>query len=701
MWLLCALALADEGMWLPEQVPPMSEDLAVMGLRIPAGELAKPQGDLLGSVVSLGHCTASFVSESGLILTAAHCVSGYLQQATLADEDLFRDGYLAAYAGAEASAGPGAHLYVTERIEDVTDDVLAGVKKRTGDLERHQLIEANTKALIAACEERPDRRCEVASFYEGLTWRLIVKRELKDVRLVYVPPEDVWFYGGDEDNWMWPRHTGDVALLRAFVAPDGSSAAYDPANVPFEPETWLEIEPTGVREGDFVWMAGYPQTTFRHRTAREIEHAAEVRYPSAAGLFTELIDLLSAHATDAESTRRLSNFIFSTANARKNYRGILWNFKRSGVVEEKRREAVLFRSWVAEDPQREKRWGADIDELDDHLERRLSTSERDRLVSLTNWFPQQLRVARTAYRRALETEKPDAERQSGYQDRDHDALMAKVARVDRTFHAASDLDVTRLVLQRAVAEPVAPLSDWVAQAGGVDAAIEALAADQAVATADGRAALMAMDAAALEASDSAWVQLAVAIEQHQDARKGYDDTYAGTLARLRPSYMEAYLEWKGSEGVYPDANGTLRVSFGHVLGYRPADTVEYHPVSTLGGVLDKAGDAPYSVSEEFELRALGAWQTRWADPLLNDVPVDFMTTLDNTGGSSGSPTLNAQGKLVGVVFDRNYQGMAADWLFDAEQTRSIHVDIRYALWLLSGPIEAVWILDELGMNESG
>ena len=698
MWLLCAFALADEGLWLPEQIPPMSGELARMGLRIPAAEVADPQGDLLGSVVSLGHCTASFVSESGLILTAGHCVSGYLQQAELADDDFRRDGYIAAYGGAEASAGPGAHLYVTERIEDVTDQVLEGVKKRTSDVERHQLIEANKKALIAACEERPDRRCGVASFYEGLTWRLISKRELKDVRLVYVPPEDVWFFGGDEDNWMWPRHTGDIALLRAFVAPDGSSAPFAPENVPYTPETWLQIEPTGVRDGDFVWMAGYPQTTYRHRTAREIEHAATVRYPNGAALFNDLIEIFTEHSQDPDAAKRLGNFIFSTANARKLYRGILWNFERSGIVDAKRREDILFRGWVAADKAREKEWGAAIDELDDHLERRLAQSEAERLIGMTNWFPQQLRVARLAYRRAVEADKPDLERESGYQERDQEALAARVQRVDRTFHAPSDLDVARLVLTRAAEDGVSPLSDWIAERGGIDAAVEALAADQSLQSPEGRVALLGQDAAALESSESAWMDLAVRIEQSEDARSGYDDAYEGALARLRPQYMEAYLAWKGSDGVYPDANGTLRVSFGHVLGYRPSDAVEYHPVTSLAGVLSKSGDAPYRVSEDFEERAMGAWETQWSDPLLNDVPVDFLTTLDNIGGSSGSPTLNAQGELVGVAFDRNYQGMAADWLHDQDQTRSIHVDIRYGLWLLSGPTEAVWILEELGVQ---
>jgi len=699
MWLLCALAQADEGLWLPEQIPSMSRQLASMGLRIPAAEVADPQGDLLGSVVSLGHCTASFVSETGLILTAGHCVSGYVQQAELADDDFRRDGYIAAYGGAEASAGPGAHLYVTERIEDVTDQVLEGVKKRTTDLERHQLIEANTKALIAACEERPDIRCEVASMYDGLTWRLISKRELKDVRLVYVPPEDVWFFGGDEDNWTWPRHTGDIALLRAFVAPDGTSAPYAADNVPYRPETWLEIEPTGVRDGDFVWMAGYPQSTFRHKTAREIEHAATVRYPNGASLFGELIDIFTEHAQDPDAAKRLGNFIFSTANARKSYEGILWNFERSGIVDAKRREYILFRGWVAADKEREKRWGSDIDELDDHLERRLAQSESERLIGMTNWFPQQLRVARLAYRRAVEADKPDLERKSGFQDRDEEELSAKVRRLDRTFHAASDLDVTRLVLERAAESGVAPISDWLAGQGGIEGALSALSADDTLSSSEGRMGLLGKDASALEGMDSAWMDLAVRIEKAQDLRSGYDDAYAGALARLRPRYMEAYLEWKGSDGVYPDANGTLRVSFGHVLGYRPDDAIEYHPVTSLAGVLAKSGDAPYRVSEDFEERAMGAWETQWSDPLLNDVPVDYLTTLDNIGGSSGSPTLNAQGKLVGVAFDRNYQGMAADWGHDEDQTRSIHVDIRYGLWLLSGPTEAVWILDELGIRE--
>ena len=334
---LLSTAFAEEGMWLPEQIPGMATVLKDRGLLLDAARLADPMGDPLGAVVSLGNCTASFLSAEGLLGTNGHCVASYLEYASDKDHAYGHEGYIAADRTKELWAGPSARIWVTEKIEDVTPKVTAKFKKKMQDADRQNAIESATKELVAACEKAPNRRCMVAPFYDGREYRLITRLEIKDVRVAYVPPESVYAFGGDEDNWMWPRQCGDFALLRAYVAPDGSPAAHSDANVPYKPPRHLTVQAAGARPGDFVMIAGYPGTTYRYRTAFEAEQAVRVRYPEGITLLNALITTAKSQARkDAEAASRLQQTIFYSMNARKSYEGMLDNFLASDIVARKR-----------------------------------------------------------------------------------------------------------------------------------------------------------------------------------------------------------------------------------------------------------------------------------------------------------------------------------------------------------------------------
>ena len=277
--LVAAPTLADEGMWLPEQLPDLADVLRARGLELDPARLGDLDAAPLNAVISLGGCSASFVSPEGLVITNHHCAVGALQHNSTAERNLFDDGFYAETLADEVSTGPGSRVYVTVGMTDVTDDVLDAIPAAANDMQRYEAIDTVRKELVAECEATPGYRCEVVSFYAGASYRLIRRLEIQDVRLVYAPAGGIGFFGGDEDNWMWPRHTGDWTFLRAYVAPDGSGAPYAPENVPYRPASHLEIRTTDLDPGDFVMVAGYPGGTYRFRTGSEMAWARDELYP--------------------------------------------------------------------------------------------------------------------------------------------------------------------------------------------------------------------------------------------------------------------------------------------------------------------------------------------------------------------------------------------------------------------------------------
>jgi hypothetical protein len=401
----------------------------------------------------------------------------------------------------------------------------------------------------------------------------------------------------------------------------------------------------------------------------------------------------------------MATLSFSLRNARKNYEGMLDNFARGSLSAHRAREEAALEAWIAGKKKRTKTFGPMVTELRTLIAGELDHYRRDRLVRLGSYLPQVLASTRTAYRLAVEREKPDADRRAGFQDRDVEGLGHQFQAIQRTMYAPTERAMLGTVLQHMAALPegerAEPFDAFVEQAGGIDAALDTLFNAKVLTGLKARMALLEADRADLEASNNPWIRLAVAIERWEDEQREADDAYLGAMTRLRPKFIEALVAARGGRP-YADANASLRLTFGGVEGYAPAEAVSYGPQTTVRGMAAKAGEAPFALSDEMLIAARHAGEDgKWTDDALGSVPMCFLATLENTGGNSGSPTFNAQGEIIGLAFDRNYEGMAADWLFDPDRTRSIHVDMRFVAWMLSRDAAAGWLMGELGIESGG
>lgn len=694
--LLSLLAHADEGMWLPEQLPEIGPAWQEKGLEIAPEALADPLAEPLGSIVSLGFCSASFVSPDGLVATNHHCVEGYLQVNSTGERNLHKDGFVAPKLEDEISAGPAARLWVVDEITDVTDQVLAKVKRRTKDGVRYERVEQAKKRLIAACEREPNRRCRVATYRGGAEYRLIRSLEIQDVRLVMAPPMSVGQFGGDVDNWMWPRHGADFSFLRAYVAPDGSSAPFSTENVPYKPAHHLQVDPTGAEPDSFVMVAGYPGRTSRHARAVTLDWYANRYLPVSLELMRAVHDTLVGFAeSDPEAAARLGRPISGLANGIKNSDGLLEGLDHGDLIAAKAAREQELLDWVDADATRKKQWRADLDAHVALLEEDQADAMQRLYVGWLGRGADLLSVARTAVRLAEERELPDIERDRGFQDRDVERIRARFQQMDRTLHLPSDEAVFRDLLARyqALPEPqrVAEIDAWIAEKGGTDAAVKALYGAPALAGAEARLALLDMDSEALAASDDPWVQLARVFVAWEEPIRERDEAVSGAKLRVQPTWYAALEAWNAEQGkvLYDDANGTLRLTLGHVKGYSPQDGLLALPQTTLGGFAAKAGEAPFDAPSSFVERAAAE----------ADHPMNFLSTLDITGGNSGSAVLDGKGRFVGLAFDGNYESIAADWIFLPGITRCISVDVRAIQWVLEGTSGAERLLSELGLSQ--
>lgn len=701
-------AMADEGMWLPEQLPEVGPAWAERGLALDPETLSDPLQHPLGAIVSLGFCSASFVSPEGLMVTNHHCVEGFLQYNSTGERNLHRDGMLAADRAGELSVGPAGRVWVVESIEDVTEQLVDRIGRRTTDARRTALLEQAEKRLLAECERRPNRRCRVAQFDGGASYRLISALEIQDVRLVYAPPMGLGQFGGDVDNWMWPRQSGDFAVLRAYVGADGESAPFDESNVPYQPEHWLRVNPDGASDGDFVMIAGYPGRTNRHARARTLSWMARDYLPLQIDLLRELIDIYQAQAqADPEAEARLGSRISSLQNGLKNSEGLLAGLDRGDLIAARTSTEDEILAWVEADRRRKRRWAKPLAEQRALLAREQAEAVQDLTLSLVSGGADLLRVATWATRWAEQKERPDVERELGFQDRDLDRQRASLHALDKRLHLPSGREVFAAIFARYQALPaerrVEALDAWIAEQGGLASAMDRLFTEPALAAAEARLALLDLSLDELRASDDPWVGLALAIETWAAPRREEAKADDGAHHRLDPAWYAVLDAWYAEQGRYryPDANNTLRLTLGHVRGYAPEDGLRALPQTTVAGLRAKAGPAPFNAPDHLLDRAPAAPQSRFADPALGDVPVNFLSTLDITGGNSGSAVLDGEGRLVGLAFDGNWESIASDWVFLPEVSRTISVDVRYLGWVLDGTEGAEPLLVELGLSEGG
>ena len=709
--LASGIAHAVEGMWTPEQLPEIKRELAAAGLRIDPDKLTELTAFPMGAVISLGGCTASFVSPQGLVVTNHHCARGSVQFNSTEENNYLEDGFIARNKSGELQASPGTRVYVTTRVEDVTDKVESELSDSMSPRERFQAIEDTRKALIAACESGDGFRCQVASFYGGASYKLIERLEIRDVRLVYAPGDSIGKYGGDVDNWLWPRHTGDFAFYRAYVGPNGMPADYAEENVPYEPEHFLKVSRAGLDDGDFVMALGYPGTTRRYARLSEVENTFGWLYPSWQTMLADWIATIESAAPEGSDARiKYESRLASLNNFAKNLGGQLEGAERVGLADRRRaREADLAR-WVKADASREAYQSA-FDNLDAVVEEISADSRQD------FWYdkvtrPQLLGAAQQLYRLAIEKQKPDAERESGYQERDLRFFEQRMEVIDRRFDPVVDKAEWLLFLDSYMREPAEGRVAAFDEAIGLEdldsgearaTRLETFYSDTRLGNVETRLAWMDKSVADFEASEDPFVQLAVALYDHEMAEEEQAKTFRGRLSEVRPDYMDAIIAYSRTSGqaVYPDANSTLRVTYGSVFGGSPKDGLIYEPFTRLEGILEKdTGRAPFNApSRELEQIEAGKYG-RYELKSIGSVPVNFLTDLDSTGGNSGSATLDSEGNLVGLLFDGTIESVNSDWDFDPRTTRTIHVDTRYMLWVMENVDDAGHIVDEMSLTRS-
>ncbi len=701
------VAHADEGMWVPQQLPQIAGPLRQAGLQLDPAQLADLTGQPMGAVVSLGGCTASFVSPDGLVATNHHCAYGSIQLNSSPEHNLIRDGFNAKTMADEVTGGPNARVYVMDKISDVTADIVSKLTPDMGGIARQKAIETAQKAIVADCESEPGYRCNVYSFFGGGTYRLFRQIEIKDVRLAYAPPLAIGNFGGEVDNWMWPRHTGDFSLIRAYVGKDGKPAAYSPDNVPYRPAHFLPLTHTPLRPGDFVMVAGYPGSTNRYALADEFDNSATWAYPTVARNFKALTALvLAAGEKKPDVAIKYASTVKGWENTFKNYDGQIAGFQRSGASATKHREEAAVIAWLKAQGAAGKPALVAHDKLVALAGQSRAMRDRDLILGQLSGLGT-LGSARGLYRLAIEKAKPNSERAPGYQDRDLPRIEGGLKELQQRYDAGMEKQLMAYWLGQYVKLPAAQrikaLDHWLG--GNSEAAIaqslDALYAGSKMGEVTQRQAWFTADRKAFEASADPMVQLAVALTPTLMTIEDEGKARAGDSLRYRPVYLAAVQEYKRSQGqsVYPDANGSLRITYGNVMGYGAAGSETAKPFTTAEGMAAKATgttpfDAPQSLLDAVKAKNYGTY----IDSDLGTLPVNFTSNLDITGGNSGSPVMNAKGELVGLAFDMNWESVSSNSVFDATMTRMISLDSRYMTWIMDKVYPAPRLLKEMGVT---
>jgi len=701
-------ANAVEGMFTPEQLPDIQKQLRKAGLKVSTKDMTDLTGFPMGAVISLGGCSASFVSDKGLVITNHHCARGSIQFNSTEENNYLEDGFNAKQFADELPAAPGSRVYVTKQVTDVTDQVLAGLSEGLSGAEREKIIDSNSKALLADCEKDAGHRCQVSSFFGGAQYKLNKRLEIKDVRLVHAPGDSIGRYGGDIDNWLWPRHTGDYAFYRAYVSPEGKSAEFSKDNVPYEPEHFLKVSAKGIEEGDFVMVAGYPGSTSRYSRLARVNNVFNWTYPAWQNLLTDWVAAINSASEEGSDARiKYESRLAGLNNFLKNIGGQIKGAERVGLVDRRKQREQALNAWIesSEDADSFKQAIAKLDEL---------TEESAAAARKSFWYqntkrPSLLSAARRLYRLSKENQKPDAEREQGYQERDMTFFKQSMQAIERRYDPKVDKAEWLVFLKGYMEQPaeqrVAALDKALDlgekfDADALSARLEKFYEKTELNNVNNRLDLMSASPTDFEASNDPFIKLAVALYDEDIKQEKAGKDRKGRFAELEPEYMRAIMAWQKSKGftAYPDANSNLRVTYGNVMGGFPKDGLRYTAFTTLEGIKEKDTgvtpfNSPKSQLDLIDAKDYGAYEL----DAISSVPVNFMSDLDITGGNSGSATLNGRGELVGLVFDGTIESVNSDWDFDQKMTRAIHVDSRYMLWVMEKIDDAQHLIDEMSI----
>ena len=700
-WLVMVLCLltvtphcfADEGMF------PVSElgalDLQSKGLKLSSDEVFNTDADrtcLVDGICKVNGCTGAFVSNKALIITNHHCAYRAIQAASTTENDYLKNGFIPRKPGEEIPA-PGYTVRVTESFNDVSEQVLTAVNAEMDFAERSKAIQRRIKEIEKQAEtDNTGKRAEVAEMFAGKTYVLFIYTYLKDVRLVFAPPSSVGKFGGDVDNWEWPRHTGDFSFMRAYVAPDGSSANYSPDNVPYQPKRFLQVAAEGANEGDFVMLLGYPGRTARHKTASFLEFEQNVRLPFVVDYFGQQIETMqAAGANDRAVALKLLSRISGLANVEKRSRGQLKGLVGADIAAKRRAKEKELQDFIDADPELKARYGQTLAKIDSAYAESAKTALAEANVRNLTLASQLMSFAFTVYDGAVERQKPELEREAPYMSRNYDQTVARLKASHRDLELTTDKQLLRQLLERMDASQRTDLG--LPEPDQLEPMYEACQ----ISAAETLDSYLKMSVTELQAVEDPFMRLMVKLHPEFQRLRELGKKRSGEFDQLYGDLVTAKQLFEKSTFV-PDANATLRLTHGTVRGYSPADAIWMRPATTLAGVIAKTtGKDPFETPDEvvelFNKKEFG----RYAHPELKDVPVAILYDTDTTGGNSGSPILNAQGQLVGVNFDRAFEATINDFAWNTNYSRSIGVDVRYVLWITDTVYKADFLVAEMGL----
>ena len=690
-------AKADEGMWLPSLISQRIVDMQEKGFRLSAEDIYNVnQASLKDAVVLFGRgCTGELISPEGLLLTNHHCGYGQIQQHSSVEHDYLRDGFWA-MSREEELPNKGLSVSFLDRMEDVTSIILDGYDAKITEEERAALVKKNSASLIEeAVKDGKGLRATVEALFYGNQYFLFVYREYKDVRLVGAPPSSIGKFGGDTDNWMWPRHTGDFSMFRIYADKNNDPASYSEDNVPYRPKKFFRVSTAGVQEGDFTFIYGFPGSTKEYIHSEGVRYIEEVGDPHKINLRTLRLDIMNRHQGQSQKVRiQYSSKNANVSNAWKKWQGEVKGIRKMKTVATKREYEKTFSAWAK---------GTEYEGLTDKIAALYAElepysfatdyyNETVRTIELANFAMSTARLFTTkdgvvSFDNAKSAELAESFYKDWYLPIDKESFVAVMNEYEKNVPADF-----KPAFYKEQMEKYGTAAAWADDIFGTslfvdEARVKAL-------TDEDKAAVFADPAFVFFNEFLKWYSSDIQPQTTRINREldlAYRDYMRGQM-----DFAEATDGPAGREAFYPDANLTLRVAYGHIKGYSPADGVYYVPSSTIKGIMEKDNPNIFDYNIPQRLRDIYAMKDygRWADAS-GEVPVCFIATNHTTGGNSGSPVINENGDLIGLNFDRVWEGTMSDIVFDPEICRNIALDVRYVLFTIEKIGGASYLFDEM------
>lgn len=694
--LMPSRALADEGMWLPVFIKRLNYvDMQKQGLQLTPEEIYDINNSSLKDAIPIfgGGCTSEMVSPNGLVLTNHHCGFSAIAALSSTEHDYLRDGFWASSSDKELPA-KGLSVQFFVRMEDVTNKIHEALAPNMTEDERYEAVRKISKEIETQAAEDGKYRAEVKSFYSGNEYYLFVYQVFKDVRLVGTPPQSIGKFGGETDNWMWPRHTCDFSIFRIYADKDNNPAEYSESNVPYHPKKYLPIDISDKKEGDFAFIMGYPGTTQRYLTSWGIDFLVDTEYPAFVNAREAKLDILRrAMAKDQAVRINYANDFASTSNYWKNRMGMIKALTKNKTADSKRKTEAEVEKWINADNARKAVYGGIFDDISVYYDRTAAATAAIQYLSQAGLSGSA--AGRTALLIASVVGNegtPEDVRKKAAEKVD---IPKAFSRLDMGLEKELAAQLMKHIANN-VPDTLLPdtLKKEIKLAGGVDALGEKMKTSVVFRPDDFQKMIKEEPE---ELKNDILIKIFRSYQEQAGKLNKENAESRNSFNRANRLFHAALLKtFDGRKTFYPDANFTMRLTYGQILPYDPKDGVTYHYQTTLKGVAEKYKkgdvefDAPQKLLDLYAARDFG----RYADSN-GDLITCFLTNHDITGGNSGSPVINARGELIGIAFDGNWEAMSGDIEFEPLLQRTISVDIRYVLFVIDKFAGAQNIIDEL------